>query len=120
MTCPYDNWLPDQLAICMYMQAWLGDAASEATFIPDEPKCRVCDDCLPNYGVAPHECFYKIGKPIGQSRVLPESEWPPNFEPDPDAPGLGTYHCPACDPDPRWREPAQLNNPPPELNSRAV
>ena len=49
--------------------------------------CKYCDDGegktrFPYYGVAPHNCFYKIGKKIGQSEILPESEFPENFEID--------------------------------------
>jgi hypothetical protein len=64
--------------------------------------CEFCTDpdgfaCFPQYGVAPHVCFYKIpGASVGQSQLLPESEWPENFMPDPEAPGLGTYWCPHC------------------------
>lgn len=51
----------------------------------------------PIYGVAPHECYWKIpGAVIGESRILPKDRWPPNFTPDPDAPNCGTYECPAC------------------------
>lgn len=67
-------------------------------------------DCnfYPHYGVAPHKCYYKLGKDkiIGQSQLLPVSEWPKNFIPDlgegetaetlkyPKA--CGTYYCPEC------------------------
>lgn len=52
--------------------------------------------CYPHYGVAPHDCFWRIGKPFGESRVHPRSSWPANFIEDPDVPGLGTYLCPSC------------------------
>jgi hypothetical protein len=63
--------------------------------------CQHCTDkngtpCLPSYGPAPHRCFYKIGKPTGQSEVLPEDQWPEGFTEDPDEPGLGTYWCTSC------------------------
>ncbi|WP_229510776.1 MULTISPECIES: hypothetical protein [unclassified Massilia] len=64
--------------------------------------CEHCTDpdgqpCMPSYGVAPHECFYKIpGAKIGESRLLPREQWPDNFAEDPDSPGLGTYWCPVC------------------------
>lgn len=66
----------------------------------------ICDnpdhDAYPLYGVAPHKCFYKIGKKIGQSEILPQSKWPDNFTPDPDIPkdelekygACGVYTCP--------------------------
>lgn len=68
------------------------------------------EDCksYPHYGVAPHECFFKKGadKTIGQSTLLPTSEWPESFVPDledgetaetiqyPYA--CGMYYCPDC------------------------
>jgi hypothetical protein len=64
--------------------------------------CKNCTDpdgnpCFPSYGVAPHECFYKIpGAVIGQSALLPRDQWPDNFEEDPDCPGQGTYWCADC------------------------
>lgn len=65
--------------------------------------CEHCTDgsggtVYPYYGVAPHVCFYKIpGATIGQSRLLPQSEWPANYAPDEDEPGCGTYtHCLEC------------------------
>ncbi|WP_233875291.1 hypothetical protein [Paraburkholderia adhaesiva] len=66
-----------------------------------KPLCQTCGDGeqLPQYGVAPHECFYRLGLAIGQSRLKPASEWPDNFELDPESDGqLGIYHCPACGP----------------------
>jgi hypothetical protein len=62
----------------------------------------------PYYGVAPHECYYKKGPEymIGQSTLLPQSQWPDNFvldlEPgeDPETGAYpnacGVYYCPAC------------------------
>jgi hypothetical protein len=63
--------------------------------------CEYCidpngEDCYPQYGPAPHECFYKKGTPIGSSTVLPKEHWPDNFIEDPDVPGLGTWYCPHC------------------------
>ena len=63
--------------------------------------CAHCTDpdgepCFPSYGVAPHVCHFKIGRPMGGSVFLPESDWPDNFKPDPDNPGCGTYWCPKC------------------------
>lgn len=63
--------------------------------------CFYCADpdgepCFPQYGPAPHRCFYLIGKPMGQSEPLPSDQWPSNFLEDPDSPGLGTYWCPYC------------------------
>ena len=52
-----------------------------------------CNDGC-HYGPAPHVCFYKIpGATLGQSKVLPESEWPDSYEPDLDMPGLGIHHA---------------------------
>jgi hypothetical protein len=67
-------------------------------------------DCglYPYYGVAPHECFYKKGPDhtIGQSTLLPPSEWPRGFvldlEPGEDPATVaypnacGVYYCPDC------------------------
>ena len=69
--------------------------------------CIYCDDgggvCIyPHYGVAPHKCNGYDS--IGTAVALPKSDWPENFEPDPEAlgtddgyPGCGTYtHCLHC------------------------
>lgn len=64
--------------------------------------CALCTDpdgeaCYPQYGVAPHICFHQIpGATIGQSKLVPPEQWPPNFMPDPDNPGHGTYWCVHC------------------------
>jgi hypothetical protein len=52
------------------------------------------DDCFPMYGAAPH--IHVGERYIGSTRLLPRSEWPDNFEEDPDCKGLGTYWCPKC------------------------
>ncbi|WP_043636006.1 hypothetical protein [Chromobacterium haemolyticum] len=44
----------------------------------------------PNYGHAPHV----HAKPVGGTVFIGEP--PANFIPDPEAPGLGTWYCPAC------------------------
>lgn len=68
----------------------------------ETPPCSHCtglegEVCYPQYGVAPHECYYKIpGAAIGESRVLPTEQWPDNFVVDPDNPGCGVWFCPAC------------------------
>lgn len=51
--------------------------------------CEYCDDgeggsVFPHYGVAPHECYFKLGKQVGQSKFLPKHDWPENFTPDED------------------------------------
>lgn len=76
-----------------------------------KPNTDCCDHCndgdgycaYPMYGVAPHDCFYKLGGKPGESKELPESEWPENFMLDPEAgpytgyPRTGTYtHCMHC------------------------
>ena len=48
------------------------------------------DICLPYYGHAPHV----HNQPIGGTEFT--AEVPDNFEPDPEATGLGTYYCPNC------------------------
>lgn len=74
--------------------------------------CDYCDDgdgsCVyPYYGVAPHLCYYTLGKPIGESEQVERSMWPANFEWDPESgepdaregksPGAGVYtHCLKC------------------------
>jgi hypothetical protein len=63
--------------------------------------CNECDDgqLLPLYGVAPHDCFYKLGKQIGQSEVNTQDTWPENFEIDQESNGqCGIWHCLACGP----------------------
>jgi hypothetical protein len=63
-----------------------------------------CGDCemgtYPYYGVAPHDCFHKIGAPLGGSIVHPRETWPANFREDPDEPGCGVYECPRCSVEP--------------------
>lgn len=64
------------------------------------PEC----DHYPYYGCAPHKCFYKIGKSVGQSEILDKAEWPENFVEDRE--GLadgeiaqyacGAFFCPVC------------------------
>ncbi len=64
-------------------------------------RCATCRDgeLFPQYGVAPHKCFYKIpGATLGQSELLPRSEWPENFTPDAENPQCGTWTCPDCGP----------------------
>lgn len=72
--------------------------------------CEQCHDgeghsIYPYYGVAPHNCGWRLGHPeIGTSQQLPEFMWPENFKPDTAAdvsageyPGSGTYtHCLNC------------------------
>lgn len=70
--------------------------------------CEYCDDgddrsIYPIYGVAPHDCFFKIGKNIGESRLHDQTNLPENFVGDKDTindDGLfacGTYtHCLEC------------------------
>jgi len=70
--------------------------------------CPDCENDLPQYGVAPHECYWRKGPEfvIGQSTLLPIGEWTDCFVPDleegegwdafvyPSA--CGTFYCPAC------------------------
>ena len=73
-------------------------------------KC-INDDYFPQYGVAPHECYWrKKGgfdkNPLGTSTIINLGDWPNNFlaEIDPDQPvtsqigwGLcGVHYCPDC------------------------
>lgn len=65
--------------------------------------CQSCFDpddgtrIYPHYGVGPHLCFYKIpGATLGQSELLPQTDWPANYEEDPGAPGHGVWWCPEC------------------------
>ena len=74
--------------------------------------CEADDcDCYPNYGVAPHECYWrKPGgfeeNPLGTSTIIDPDKWPDNFlaEIDQSEPieqqiswGLcGVYYCPRC------------------------
>ncbi len=57
--------------------------------------CKHCtapngDVVYPYYGLAPHVHTQRLGGTEFTGEV------PENFEPDPDAPGLGTYYCPNC------------------------
>jgi hypothetical protein len=64
-------------------------------------KCATCQDgtLLPQYGVAPHDCYHKLGKSIGQSEAHSADAWPSNFEVDSESNGeCGLFHCPACGP----------------------
>ena len=94
-------------------RAWRKEA--EAEFYEDMQCCAHCYDgelgtAYPYLGAAPHECFFRLGLEVGQSRELPESEWPENFILDPDEgpatgyPRLGVYthclHCGAGEPKP--------------------
>lgn len=49
----------------------------------------------PYYGVAPHVCYFRMGKKIGQSKMLPRSKWPRNFLPE-EGGKCGVYYCPTC------------------------
>lgn len=58
-------------------------------------------DCefYPYYGMAPHRHVGVTEDPasiFGSTRVDPKETWPANFEPDPEAEGCGTWHCPEC------------------------
>lgn len=58
--------------------------------------CRECvgydgGKTMPYYGHAPH-----THNSDGTTTFAPNSEWPANFEPDPEEEGLGTWHCPSC------------------------
>lgn len=63
------------------------------------PQCADTDGSsfMPSYGPAPHTCFWQIpGATLGESVPLPQEDWPPGFDPDPECPGLGTYWCVHC------------------------
>jgi len=95
-----------------------------------------CDFCrdpdgdvgYPQYGVAPHECFWRKGPEftLGQSTLLPVDQWEAGFVPDlephedwrsfvyPSA--CGTYYCPHCDAktyETRWNALIARIGPPP-------
>lgn len=70
--------------------------------------CEHCKDpdgqlCYPSYGVGPHVCGWRMGKPvIGHSVGLPPCDWPEDFVVDIDQwptgvePPVGTWFCPHC------------------------
>lgn len=66
--------------------------------------CEHCVDpdgvcCFPMYGVGPHKHVGVTTAPgswIGCTIELPKTDWPKNYEEDPDCPGLGTWWCPHC------------------------
>jgi hypothetical protein len=52
------------------------------TILAQEKTCSnpECKEVYPYYGVAPHECFYKIpGGQLGDSTINPVDTWPNNF-----------------------------------------
>jgi hypothetical protein len=76
---------------------------------PTKSYCRWCWDgdrhsVFPHYGVGPHVCGFRMGKPvIGHSKPLARELWPENFQLDdeyPTPPGrvpVGVWtHCPHC------------------------
>lgn len=102
--------------------------------------CDFCRDSdgvriLPQYGVAPHECFWRKGPQftIGQSTLLPFSQWDDAFVPDleddedwsafvyPSA--CGTFYCPKCDAasyQAAWKRLTDRIGPPPADQSGAA
>ncbi len=72
--------------------------------------CELCHDgdghsVFPHYGVGPHICGWRTGKPaIGHSVGAPKAQWPENFIPDAEygdqddgRPPLGVWtHCLEC------------------------
>ena len=59
--------------------------------------CDMCidengEDCFPVYGLAPHS----HGEGFLSTQISNSNEWPENFTPDPDEPGMGTWSCPYC------------------------
>lgn len=67
------------------------------------PYCDYCHDgeggsVFPDYGLAPHVHDLSNDTFIGSTRFLDASEWPENFEPDPETNNrCGTYlYCPHC------------------------
>lgn len=73
------------------------------TFV--EGKLIPCPECegYPMYGVGPHECYWRKGPEfqIGQSTILPESNWPSCFFLEEGATpaygnNCGVYYCPEC------------------------
>lgn len=88
---------------CAYNSADTCRAANEVEKNKPKAGCEHCTDpdgvcCYPTYGMAPHtHDMNKTGSAIGSTVFLPRSEWPDNFDPDPDAEGCGTWtHCPKC------------------------
>lgn len=62
-----------------------------------------CVGTYPEYGVGPHECYWRKGPEfqIGQSTILPESNWPKNYFLEEGASpdymnNCGVYYCPDC------------------------
>ncbi|HGL4258445.1 TPA: hypothetical protein ACKE3D_002125 [Burkholderia dolosa] len=83
-------------------------------------ECATCNngELLPQYGVAPHDCFYKLGKSMGQSVTHPRDSWPSNFELDAESNGqCGIFHCPDCGP--RFRAGLPVE-PEPERDTKTI
>lgn len=85
----------------------------QAKLLKCRPRPRFCEHChdgyggtvYPYYGVGPHICGWRMGKPVvGHSKGLPKQDWPENFQPDPEhgdqddgKPPLGVWtHCLHC------------------------
>lgn len=65
------------------------------------PRCDVGGgECVfPYYGLAPHTHDLSARSYIGSTRILPQTEWPENFEgsDDEEEEGYGVYtHCLDC------------------------
>jgi len=63
--------------------------------------CEQCvdengDECLPQYGLAPHDHIEDANGNIVATVFSPRDFWPDNFEPDPDVENMGTWHCEFC------------------------
>jgi hypothetical protein len=63
--------------------------------------CEECTDengeeLFPQYGLAPHDHIVDKDGNIITTVFAPSDFYPDNFEPDPDAPNCGTWHCEFC------------------------
>jgi hypothetical protein len=62
---------------------------------PEEYKNFNYECTYPYYGLAPHKHDIKItGSIIGSTAIVDKSEYPDNFDEDPESPGAGVYSCP--------------------------
>lgn len=63
--------------------------------------CEWCTDedgneCLPQYGLAPHDHIENNDGAIVATVFADKEFWPDNFEPDPDDENKGVWHCEFC------------------------
>ena len=65
--------------------------------IHSKAKCNFCEGIGYSYGVAPHvHDMSATGSIIGSTKILPKTQWPKQFMPDPENESCGTWFCEHC------------------------